>query len=61
MDDYHTQSGSVQLPLHELQIHHGQKLEVEDMITNNCYNWYHEWNYVELQASLPFHIFKIRK
>jgi len=61
LDAYHSQSGSVQLPLSELKIQHGQKIEVEDLVTRNCYNWYHEWNYVELHPSLPFHIFKINK
>jgi starch synthase (maltosyl-transferring) len=61
IDAYHSQAGSVQLPLQELKIHHGQKVEVEDLVTRNCYNWYNEWNYVELHPSLPFHIFKINK
>ncbi len=61
LDAYNTQSGSVQIPLNELNINHGQKIEVEDLITKNCYNWYNEWNYVELHATLPFHIFKINK
>lgn len=61
LDAYNSQSGSVQLPLHELNVNHGQKVEVEDLVTRNCYNWYHEWNYVELHPSLPFHIFKINK
>ena len=61
LDAYNSQSGSVQLPLHDLNVHHGQKIEVEDLVTKNCYNWYNEWNYVELHANLPFHIFKINK
>ncbi|MCL7765376.1 alpha-1,4-glucan--maltose-1-phosphate maltosyltransferase [Polaribacter sp. Z014] len=61
LDAYNSQSGSVQLPLHALKINHGQKIEVEDLVTRNCYNWYNEWNYVELHATLPFHIFKINK
>ncbi|KGL61678.1 alpha-1,4-glucan--maltose-1-phosphate maltosyltransferase [Polaribacter sp. Hel1_85] len=61
LDAYNSQSGSVQLPLHDLNINHGQKIEVEDLVTRNCYNWYNEWNYVELHATLPFHIFKINK
>jgi starch synthase (maltosyl-transferring) len=61
LDAYHSQSGSVQLPIQDLQIHHGQKIEVEDLVTRNCYNWYNEWNYVELHPTLPFHIFKINK
>lgn len=61
LDAYHSQSGSVQLPIQDLQIHHGQKIEVEDLVTRNCYNWYNEWNYVEIHPTLPFHIFKINK
>jgi len=61
LDAYNSQSGSVQLPLHDLKLQHGQKVEVEDLVTRNCYNWYNEWNYVELHPSLPFHIFKINK
>lgn len=61
LDAYHSQSGSVKLPIQDLQIHHGQKIEVEDLVTRNCYNWYNEWNYVEIHPTLPFHIFKINK
>lgn len=61
LDSYHSQSGSVQVPLGDLKIEQGQKIEVEDLITRNCYNWYNEWNYIELHPTLPFHIFKINK
>ena len=61
LDAYNTQSGSVQIPLTALKIHLGQKIEVEDLVTKNSYNWYNEWNYVEIHPHLPFHIFKINK
>jgi starch synthase (maltosyl-transferring) len=61
LDAYNKQVGSVKLPLHELGIHHGHKVEVLDLITRNSYDWYNEWNYIELHATLPFHIFKINK
>jgi len=61
LDNYYMQSGSLQLPLKELQISQGQKVSVEDLVTGNSYNWYDEWNYIELHPSLPFHIFKINK
>ena len=61
LDAYNAQSGSVQLPLAQLGINYGQKIEVKDLITKNSYNWYNEWNYVELHATLPFHIFKLNK
>jgi starch synthase (maltosyl-transferring) len=61
LDQYYMQQGTVQLPLHELGIHQGHKVEVHDLVTGNSYNWYDEWNYVELHPTLPFHIFKINK
>ncbi|MGK0412436.1 MAG: starch synthase (maltosyl-transferring) [Polaribacter sp.] len=61
LDAYHSQAGSVQLPLNNLKVPHGHKVEVVDLITKNSYHWFHEWNYVELHATLPFHIFKINK
>jgi len=61
LDAYHSQAGSIQLPLNELRVPHGHKVEVVDLITRNSYNWYNEWNYVELHPTLPFHIFKINK
>lgn len=61
LDAHHSQTGSVQLPMQDLGIHQGQKIEVKDLVTNNSYNWYNEWNYIELHPNLPFHIFKINK
>ncbi len=61
LDPYYMQSGHVQLPMHELGIQQGQQVQVHDLITGNSYNWYDEWNYVELHPTLPFHIFKIKK
>ena len=61
LDQYYMQSGHVQVPLQDLEIQQGHKVEVHDLITGNSYNWYDEWNYVELHPTLPFHIFKIKK
>lgn len=61
LDSYNSQQGMVQLPLHELGVSAGHHVEVQDLITNNSYNWNGEWNFVELHPSLPFHIFKINK
>ena len=61
LDPYYSQQGTMQLPLHELGIHQGHKVEVHDLVTGNSYNWYDEWNFVELHPALPFHIFKIKK
>jgi starch synthase (maltosyl-transferring) len=61
LDAYNSQQGTVQLPLRELGIHAGHNLKLNDLITNNNYNWYSEWNFVELHPTLPFHIFKLTK
>jgi starch synthase (maltosyl-transferring) len=61
LDAYNSQSGSVKLPLHDLGVNNGRKVEVIDLVTRNSYNWYNESNYVQLHVTLPFHIFKINK
>ncbi|WP_026752944.1 alpha-1,4-glucan--maltose-1-phosphate maltosyltransferase [Sediminibacter sp. Hel_I_10] len=61
LDQYYAQQGHVQLPLQELDFHAGHKVQVFDLITGSSYNWYNEWNYIELHPTLPFHIFKITK
>jgi starch synthase (maltosyl-transferring) len=61
LDPYYSQQGSVQVPLHELNIPHGRLLQMNDLLTGSTYNWNSEWNFVELHPTLPFHIFKIIK
>jgi len=62
LDPYHAQHGSMQLPLTDLKaIEPGRPVQVYDYISGNSYNWYDEWNYIELQPDLPLHIFKINK
>ncbi|WP_411766839.1 alpha-1,4-glucan--maltose-1-phosphate maltosyltransferase [Winogradskyella sp. A3E31] len=61
LDQYHSQQGTAQLPMKDLQLHEGQQFSVEDLITGSSYNWHGEWNFVELHPTLPFHIFKIKK
>jgi starch synthase (maltosyl-transferring) len=61
LDAYNSQSGFVKLPLHDLGVNNGRKVEVIDLVTRNSYNWYNESNYVQLHVTLPFHIFKINK
>ena len=51
----------MQLPLHDLGIQEGHQVNVKDLITENVYIWDREWNFVELNPKLPFHIFKITK
>ncbi len=61
LDPYYAQQGTVQAPLYDLGLHEGQQFQVHDLITGNSYNWYNEWNFIELHPTLPFHIFKINK
>ena len=61
MDPYYAQQGTVQLPLMDLGVHEGHQITMNDLVTGSSYNWYSEWNYVELHPSLPFHIFRINK
>ncbi|WP_040254640.1 alpha-1,4-glucan--maltose-1-phosphate maltosyltransferase [Psychroserpens mesophilus] len=61
LDPYYKQQGTVQLPLKDLGIHEGHRLNMQDLVTGSSYNWHQEWNYVELHPALPFHIFKINK
>lgn len=59
LDHNNSQKGTVQVPYKDLGV--SGHLEMHDLITDSKYNWYTEWNYIELHPSLPFHIFKINK
>ncbi len=61
LDPYYSQRGTVQLPLNDMGVVQGHQLQVQDLITGSGYNWYNEWNFIELHPTLPFHIFKINK
>lgn len=61
LDPYYSQQGTVQLPLQDLGVDQGNQVQVQDLITGSGYNWYDEWNFIELHPTLPFHIFKINK
>ncbi len=61
LDSHNSQKGVVQLPLQALGIQPGHALIMHDVITDNSYVWRSEWNYVELNTALPFHLFHIKK
>ncbi|WP_400080068.1 alpha-1,4-glucan--maltose-1-phosphate maltosyltransferase [Winogradskyella sp. R77965] len=61
LDQYYAQQANLQLPLSDLGISAGHRVQVEDLVTASSYNWHNEWNFVELHPTLPFHIFKISK
>lgn len=59
LDAYYTQKGMLRLPYEALKLNTNQHFRLTDLITENHYNWYDEWNYVELNPTLPLHIFKL--
>ncbi|WP_222983778.1 alpha-1,4-glucan--maltose-1-phosphate maltosyltransferase [Flagellimonas meishanensis] len=61
MDPHHTVQGKVQFPWYEVGPTGGEGVKIKDLITDQEYNWYDEWNFVELHPNVPFHIFKIIK
>jgi starch synthase (maltosyl-transferring) len=61
LDPYYPQRGMVQLPLAALGVEAGKPIQMKDLVTDNSYIWYNEWNYVDLPPSLPFHLFQIKK
>jgi starch synthase (maltosyl-transferring) len=59
-DMVHVQSGFVQVPKDILGIQRRVNIRVHDLLTGETYNWFNDWNYVELNPSrYPMHIFKV--
>ncbi len=61
LDPHYAQQGVVQIPMDALGIHYGHSLNMHDVITGNSYIWDNEWNFVELNPTLPIHLFHIKK
>jgi starch synthase (maltosyl-transferring) len=61
LDAHHVQQGYVQLPLEIMGVKEGTPLEFRDLLTQTTYKWGLEWNFIELQPNLPFHIFHISR
>jgi len=60
LDPTHTQSGWVEVPVHELGIGEHESYEVHDLLSDARYLWTGAWNYVELDPRVaPAHIFRI--
>lgn len=61
LDSHYSQRGMLQLPLDELSHDIGLGITMHDVVTDNSYLWYDEWNFVELHPALPFHLFHLKK
>ena len=58
LDANNTSRAMVRLPK---QLLGNLPVYIDDLITGNSYIWDKEWNFVELSAELPFHLFKIQR
>jgi starch synthase (maltosyl-transferring) len=58
LDAFSTSHAMVRLPKALLR---NLPVQITDLITGNSYIWEKEWNFVELAAELPFHLFKIQR
>ena len=62
LDPFHTQSGWVRVPIHDLGIDPDQPYLVHDLLGEEKYIWQGERNYVELNPQvLPANILRVRK
>jgi starch synthase (maltosyl-transferring) len=62
LDPFHTQSGWVKLPVHELSLGEHQPYMVHDLIGDDKYMWEGERNFVEINPQvMPGHIFRVRR
>ncbi|MFD1314400.1 alpha-1,4-glucan--maltose-1-phosphate maltosyltransferase [Namhaeicola litoreus] len=57
LDMHQSQQGYVQLPLYDMN--GNLPLRIKDLFTGYEYEWFDEWNFVQLHPNLPFHIFKL--
>ncbi len=62
LDPHHTQSAWVRVPIHDLNLGHGENYQVHDLISDARYLWSGESNFVQLDPyACPAHIFRIRR
>jgi starch synthase (maltosyl-transferring) len=61
LDPNNRQGGFVQVPLQKMGLQEGESMIMHDLLTGNRYLWNREWNYVELSADFPFHLFRIER
>lgn len=62
LDPNWTQSGWLDLPIHEFGLSHGHPYQVHDLIDNKRYLWNGQRNFIQIDPSkVPAHIFRIRR
>ena len=61
-DPHHTQAGFIQVPKELLGIEGNIHLKVTDLLLEQTYHWFNDWNYVELNPNrVPAHVFLVEK
>ncbi len=58
LDSNHTAQSMILLPS---ELRYNLPVKITDLITGNSYIWENEWNFVEISAALPFHLFKVER
>lgn len=59
-DTNYVQSGFVQIPKALFGIDRRVNLKVHDLLNDEIYHWFNDWNYVELNPSKnPMHVFRV--
>lgn len=60
LDAWHTQSGFIELPLHEFGLSNDAEYEVHDLLHGETYQWQGPRNYVELHPEKAAHVMVLR-
>ena len=61
LDPDNVQQGHVRLPWEAMELQGPTSPEIFDHMTQTKYHWGEEWNFVELNPSLPIHIFQLNR
>ncbi len=59
LDPYYKQQGMVHVPRNLLNLEDNRPLKLQDLITNNSYEWREYRNFVSLEPQLPYHLFRV--
>jgi starch synthase (maltosyl-transferring) len=58
LDNINKTQATIRIPMEKIG---NNPIQITDLITGNSYYWDKEWNFVELNPELPFHLFKIQR
>jgi starch synthase (maltosyl-transferring) len=62
LDPFHSQSGTVYVPLEDYGLGENEPFQVEDLLTGELFNWQGRRNFVILNPSTrPAHLFRLRR